>query len=83
MVSYAMFAVFFYLEDVNRTEYGGPRIPLLLDADGERGAIERASEACFIACKKAVEAYTSSFIYGWLRDNNLITDISSESFCQG
>ncbi len=82
MVGYAMFAVFFYLEDVNRTKYGGPRIPLLLDADGERSAIERASEACFIACKKAVEAYTVSFIYGWLRDNNLITDISSESACK-
>lgn len=82
MVSYAMFAVFFYLEDVNRTKYGGPSIPLLLDADGERGAIERASEACFIACKKAVEAYTISFIYGWLRDNNQITDISSESACK-
>ena len=82
MVSYAMFAVFFYLEDVNRTKYDGPSIPLLLDADGERGAIERASEACFIACKKAVEAYTISFIYGWLRDNNQITDISSESACK-
>ncbi len=82
MVSYAMFAVFFYLEDVNRTKYGGSRIPLLLDADGERGAIERASEACLIACKKAVEAYTVSFIYKWLRDSNLITDISSESACK-
>lgn len=82
MVSYAMFAVFFYLEDVNRTKYGGPSIPLLLDADGERGAIERASEACFIACKKAVEAYTISFIHGWLRDNKQITDISSESACK-
>lgn len=82
MVSYAMFAVFFYLEDVNRTKYGGPSIPLLLDADGERGAIERASEACFIACKKAVEAYTVSFIYKWLRDSNLITDICSESACK-
>lgn len=82
MVSYAMFAVFFYLEDVNRTKHDGPSIPLLLDADGERSAIERASEACFIACKKAVEAYTISFIYGWLRDNNQITDISSESACK-
>jgi len=82
MVSYAMFAMFFYLEDVNRTEYGGSSIPLLLDANGVRGAIERASEACFIACKKAVEAYTVSFIYKWLRDSNLITDISSESACK-
>ena len=82
MVSYAMFAVFFYLKDVNRTKYGGSSIPLLLDADGERGAIARASEACFIACKKAVEAYTISFIYSWLRDNNQITDISSESACK-
>ena len=82
MVSYAMFAVFFYLEDINRTKYGGSSIPLLLDAGGERGAIERASEACFIACKKAVEAYTISFIYSWLRDNNQIADISSESACK-
>lgn len=82
MVSYAMFAVFFYLEDVNRTKYGGSSIPLLLDADGERGAIERASEACFIACKKAVEAYTVSFIYEWLKKSNLITDIFSERACK-
>lgn len=82
MVSYAMFAVFFYLEDINRTKYGGPSIPLLLDADGERSAIERASEACFIACKKAVEAYTVSFIYEWLKNSNLITDISSENACK-
>lgn len=82
MVSYAMFAVFFYLEDVNRTKYGGSGIPLLLDADGERGAIERASEACFIACKKAVEAYTVSFIYEWLKNSSLITDISSEDACK-
>ena len=82
MVSYAMFAVFFYLEDVNRTKYSGPSIPLLLDANGERGAIERASEACFIACKKAVEAYTVSFICEWLKNSNLITDISSERACK-
>lgn len=82
MVSYAMFAVFFYLEDINRTKYGGPSIPLLLDADGERGAIERASEACFIACKKAVEAYTVSFICEWLKNSNLIVDISSERACK-
>lgn len=82
MISYAMFAAFFYLEDINRAKYGGPSIPLLLDADGERGAIERASEACFIACKKAVEAYTVSFIYEWLKDSNLITDIFSESACE-
>lgn len=82
MVSYAMFAVFFYLGDVNRTKYGGSGIPLLLDADGERSAIERASEACFIACKKAVEAYTISFIYEWLKTSNLITDPSSENACK-
>lgn len=81
MVSYAMFATFFYLTDVNRTKYTGARIPLLLDANGERGAIEHASEACFVACKKAVEAYTISFIYGWLKTSNLITDISSEKAC--
>ena len=81
MVSYAMFAVFFYLEDVNRTKYGGFSIPLLLDANGERSAIERASEACFIACKKAVEDYTISFIYKLLKISNLITDITSENSC--
>lgn len=82
MVSYAMFAVFFYLEDVNRTKYGGASIPLLLDANEERGAIERASEACFIACKKAVEAYTVAFICDWLKDSRLIADISSEAACK-
>ena len=82
MVSYAMFAVYFYLEDVNRTAYHGVRIPLLLDAGEERGAIERASEACFIACKKAVESYTVSFIQKWLIENQLIVDISSEESCK-
>lgn len=82
MVSFAMFAVYFYLEDVNRTRYGGESIPLLLDAGEDRGAIERASEACFIACKKAVEVYTIAFIHKWLIDNQLIADPNSEESCK-
>lgn len=81
MVSYAMFAVFFYLEDRNRTEYSGKQIPLLLDAGEARGAVERASEACFIACKKAVEDYTVAFVAEWLLENQVITDTESRDAC--
>ena len=81
IVSYAMFACFFFLEDVNRTRFGGEKIPLLLDADGKHSAVSRASEACFIACKKAVESYTVSFAQEKLKEWNLITDVNSEAAC--
>jgi len=79
MVVYTMFATFYYLEDINRVQYGGQRIPLLLDADQRLGAIERASEASFIACKKAVEAYTIAFVAEWLEAAGLITNIDSQA----
>lgn len=81
MVNYAMFATFFYLEDVNRASYNGKKIPLLLDAGGGIGAIESASEACFIACKKSVEDYTISFVEQWLHSADLISDEGSEEAC--
>lgn len=79
MVAYTMFATFYYLEDINRVKYSGKRIPLLLDADQRLGAIERASEASFIACKKAVEAYTVAFIAEWLESAGVITSIDSQA----
>lgn len=82
MVNYAMFATFYYLEDVNRSRFGGHRIPLLLDAAGGYGAVERASEACFITCKKAVESYTVSFVFNWLIESGLISDVNSEDSCK-
>ncbi len=82
MVAFAMFAVFFYLEDINRVTFRGKRIPLLLDADQRLGAIERASESCFIACKKAVEAYTTSFICDWLKNAGLIRNLNSQADCE-
>ncbi len=82
MVNYAVFATFFYLEDINRTSYNGKKIPLLLDAGSGMGAIESASEACFVACKKAVEDYTISFVEQWLIAANLISDVNSEVSCK-
>lgn len=82
MVAYTMFATFYYLEDINRVQYGGKHIPLLLDADQRLGAIERASEASFIACKKAVEAYTVEFSADWLRTSGLIEDVNSQAACE-
>ena len=82
IVAYTMFAIFYYLEDINRVQDGGQHIPLLLDADQRLGAIERASESCFIACKKAVEAYTTSFAAAWLCESGLITDVNSQAACE-
>lgn len=82
MVNYAMFSTFFFLEDINRVRFCGKRIPLLLDAGASIGAIENASEACFVACKKSVEDYTIAFVENWLKNANLITDIHSEQACK-
>lgn len=82
IISFTMFATFFYLEDINRTVFGGERIPLLLDADSGLGSVESASEACLVACKKAVEAFTVSFIMQWLKDSALIRDVNNESECK-
>ena len=81
MVCFSMFAAFFFLEDVNRSTYSEKRIPLLLDASEKRGAVSRASELCFIACKKSVESYTISFIADWLTKEQVITDLASEEAC--
>jgi len=62
LVCFASFAVFFYLEDINHTEFSEPQIPLLLDAGLGLGAIESASSGSFLSCKKAVEAYTINFL---------------------
>lgn len=79
MVSFSMFAVFYYLEKINRVSFGGKRIPLLLDSGQSLGAIERASEACFVACKKAVEAYTTAFACEWLKNSGVIRDYNSQN----
>lgn len=81
MVNFAMFATFYYLEDINRVCYGGQRVPLLLDAGGRLAAIESASESCFAACKKAVESYTISFVKDWLLKAQVIADPLSKDSC--
>jgi hypothetical protein len=80
LVCFASFAVFFYLEDINCTEFGAPKIPLLLDAGLGLGAIESASSGSFLACKKAVEAYTINFLERYLSglDGKYISDITKK-----
>lgn len=82
IISFAMFATFFNLVDINRTVFGGERIPLLLDADSDLSSVKSASEACLVACKKAVEAFTVSFIMRWLNESALIRDVDSEDACK-
>ena len=80
LVCFASFAVFFYLEDINHTEFSTPQIPLLLDAALGLGAIESASSGSFLSCKKAVEAYTINFLEKHLMGLNgsYILDINSK-----
>jgi len=80
LVCFASFAVFFYLEDINHTEFAAPKIPLLLDAGLGLGAIESASSGSFLSCKKAVEAYTINFLEKYLTGLNgqYILDINSK-----
>ena len=80
LVCFASFAVFFYLEDINHTQFAAPKIPLLLDAGLGLGAIESASSGSFLSCKKAVESYTVNFLEGYLSSLNgqYILDISSK-----
>ncbi len=70
LVCFASFAVFFYLEDINHTEFAAPKIPLLLDAGLGLGAIESASSGSFLSCKKAVELYTINFLEKYLSGLN-------------
>lgn len=82
MITFAMFAAFYYLESINHVTFGGEKNPLLLDANQHLGAIERASEACFIACKKSVEAYTISFVQNWLKESGLVQNVNSQTACE-
>ncbi|OUQ27982.1 hypothetical protein B5E77_03965 [Lachnoclostridium sp. An131] len=57
MICFSGFAVFLYLADCCSALYGGPRVPILLDAGTELESIKKASEQCYTAAKKAVEDY--------------------------
>lgn len=81
MTNYAMFALFFYLSDINHTKYAGGKVPLLIDADTGQGAIVNASSKCFIECKKSMERYTVNFVKDWLVASNIISDITSKRKC--
>lgn len=81
MTNYAMFAMFFYLTDINRSRYNGKKIPLLLDADTGLGAIINASSKCFIECKKSMERYTVNFVKKWLIASKVISDVSKKKKC--
>lgn len=81
MTNYAMFALFFYLSDINHTKYSGKRVPLLLDADTGLGAIISASSKCFIECKKSMEKYTVNFVKDWLIASQVISDVTNKDKC--
>ena len=81
MVTYAMFAAFYHLININRASYSGVQIPLLLDAGTQMGSIEIASEACFISCKKAVEDYATNYVYDWLKEAKVIVNPDSKNSC--
>ena len=82
MSNLAVFASYYYLVDVNHSEYGGERVPLLLDSFSDLDAIERASELCYIACKKSVEAYIVNLLEVIMLRDKLIADISSADACR-
>lgn len=77
MTNYAVFAVYFYLVDINHSEYNEKRIPLLLDTGSGLGAVERASELCFIACKKSVEAFVINTLESIILEENFIQNINN------
>ncbi len=81
LVCFACFAVFFYLEDINHTEFKASQIPLLLDAGLGLGAIESASAGSFLSCKKAVEAYTINLLERYIcgLDGQYILDINDKA----
>jgi hypothetical protein len=82
MSNLAGFASYYYLVDINNSEFGGERIPLLLDSFSDLDAIERASELCYIACKKSVEAYIVNLLEVIIRRDKLVVDISSADACR-
>ena len=81
MANYAVFASYYYLVDVNNAEYHEDRIPLLLDSFSDLDAIERASELCYISCKKSVEAYIVNLLEAIILKERLVTDITSANAC--
>jgi hypothetical protein len=82
MANFAVFASYYYLVDVNNAEYHGDRIPLLLDSLSDLDAIERASELCYIACKKSVEAYIVNLLEDIIRKERLVVDVTSADACR-
>ena len=82
MSNLAVFASYFYLVDVNNAEYSSERIPLLLDSFSDLDAIERASELCYIACKKSVEAYIVNLLEDIINRERLIADTTSTDACR-
>lgn len=81
MTNYAMFALFFYLSDINHTKYADEKVPLLIDAGTGLGAIVNASSKCFVECKKSMERYTVNFVKDWLIASNIISDVTSKKKC--
>lgn len=82
MTNLSVFSAYYYLVSVNNSEYSGERIPLLLDSFSDLDAIERASELCFISCKKSVEAYIVNLLADFIQRDKLITDITSAVSCK-
>lgn len=81
MANFAVFASYYYLVDVNNAEYRGDKIPLLLDSFSDLDAIERASELCYIACKKSVEAYIVNLLEDIIRREKLVVDTANANAC--
>ena len=81
MVNYSMFAIFYYLSDINHSKYDGQRIPLLLDAGVGKIAIINASSKSFTECKKAMERYTVNFVCEWLKQAKVIRNINDKKAC--
>ena len=82
MINYAMFATYFYLIDVNSSEFGAARIPLLLHSSGDLDAIVRASEQCFIAGKRSVEAYIINTLEMLIQNESVIADTNDIEQCR-
>lgn len=82
MINYAMFSTYFYLIDVNSSEFGVTRIPLLLDSSGDLDAIVRASEQCFIAGKKSVEAYIVNTLEMLIQSESVIANTNNIEQCR-
>lgn len=82
MTNLSVFSAYYYLVNVNNAEYNGERIPLLLDSFSDLDAIERASELCFISCKKSVEAYIVNLLEYFIQRDKLISNITSADACK-